>query len=235
MSVMDARWQRVNELFHAALLRTPADRHAFLAMECGADSQLRLEVQSLLAAHDVGGSATFASVPTPVEGPNAGGITRWGHFEVARKIGEGSFGEVYEARDTWLERSVALKLVRHERVDRSRFLHEARTLARVRHPNVVEILSAEDHDGRLGFSMELVEGDTLADVVAHEGVFSAADAAVLGHDVCGALAAVHAMGIVHRDIKAQNVMRESENGRIVLMDFGAGEAMKLSLGHGCNR
>ena len=149
---------------------------------------------------------------------------RWGHFELLRKLGEGTFGEVYHARDTWLDHSVALKLLKPI-VDRKRFLHEARTLARIRHDNVVRIHGADEHNGRLGFWMDLVEGPTLAEVVAREGVRSPAEAAVIGQALCSAMAAVHATDMVHRDIKAQNVIRHSQTGHIILMDFGAGEAM----------
>lgn len=166
------------------------------------------------------GATTQASIPTA--------LGHWGHFLLVGKIGEGGFGEVYHARDTWLDHAVALKLLKLQLIDRSRFLHEARTLAQVRHPNVVTVHGADVHDGRLGFWMEFVEGHTLAEVVSREGVRSASEAAILGQDLCRALAAVHAKGIIHRDIKAQNVMRQSGTGRLVLMDFGAGEFMKTT-------
>ena len=172
-------------------------------------------------------SSRQGSEPGPKRSDEGGGIGRWGNFHLIRKIGEGSFGEVYHARDTWLDHGVALKLVKPGLVDRSRFLHEARTLAQVRHPNVVTIHGADVHDGRLGFWMELIEGQTLAGVVAREGVRGAGEATVIGQDLCRAIAAVHATKIVHRDIKAQNVMRQSGTGRLVLMDFGAGEALQV--------
>lgn len=164
---------------------------------------------------------TRGTASIPADEPAA----QWGHFVLVQKLGEGAFGEVYQARDTWLDHSVALKLLKPPLVDRKRFLHEARTLANIRHPNVVAIHGADEHAGRLGFWMDFIEGDTLAEVVARAGVRSAAEAAVIGQDLCRAMAAVHAAGIVHRDIKAQNVMRQAKTGHIILMDFGAGEAM----------
>ena len=144
---------------------------------------------------------------------------------LGEKIGEGGFGAVYRARDTWLDRDVALKLLKPAAAGRAaaglRIIEEARTLARVRHPNVVTVHGADLHDGRVGLWMELVRGRTLAQIVAAQGPFSAREAAGIGQELCRALAAVHAEHLVHRDIKAQNVMRES-GGRIVLMDFGAG-------------
>jgi TolB-like protein/tetratricopeptide (TPR) repeat protein len=151
-------------------------------------------------------------------------IARWGHLFLLEKIGEGAFGEVYRARDPWLDREVAVKLMKPGVAGAgsiSRIVNEARTLARVRHPNVVIVHGADKHDGRVGLWMDLVRGRSLAQIVAEQGPFSATEAALTGQEVCRALAAVHAAGLVHRDIKAQNVMREA-GGRLVLMDFGAG-------------
>ena len=103
----------------------------------------------------------------------------------------------------------------------SRIIDEARALARVRHPSVVCVHGADMHDGRAGLWMELVRGRTLAQLVAANGLFGPREAAGIGQDLCRALAAVHAEHLVHRDVKAQNVMRGLAGGRIVLMDFGA--------------
>ena len=149
----------------------------------------------------------------------------WGKFLLEKKLGEGTYGEVYLARDTFLAHVVALKLLKPMRIDRSRLLHEARTLVKVRHPNVVAVHGADVHNGIAGFWMDFIQGQTLAEVIAREGLRSAPEAAILGQDLCKALAAVHATGIVHRDIKPQNVMREI-GGRVVLMDFGAVEIME---------
>ena len=137
----------------------------------------------------------------------------------------GTFGDVYLARDTALDRDVALKLLRQRaRAEAlaSQFLAEGRLLARVAHPNVITVYGAESVDGRVGLWMEFIRGLTLEDVLRQHGAFSAREATFIGLDLCRALAAVHATGLVHRDVKAANVMRE-QGGRIVLMDFGAGE------------
>jgi tRNA A-37 threonylcarbamoyl transferase component Bud32 len=150
---------------------------------------------------------------------------RWGHLLLIRKIGEGAFGEVYEALDTWLDHPRALKLLKPEiarGASASHILHEARKLVRVRHPNVVMVHGADSHDGRIGFWMDLIEGQTLEQRV-HEGRLSAGEATYVGQELCRALAAVHQANLLHRDVKAQNVMRASDGGRIILMDFGAGE------------
>lgn len=156
--------------------------------------------------------------------PHGGETTRWGHLELIEKIGEGAFGEVFRARDSWLDREVALKLLKPDiaqHTSPNRILSEARTLARLRHPNVVSVYGADVQTGRVGLWMELIRGQTLSQILSAYGTFSAQEATVVGQEVCRALAAVHAAGIVHKDLKAQNVMRES-GGRFVLMDFGAG-------------
>ena len=100
-------------------------------------------------------------------------------------------------------------------------IEEGRLLARVRHPNVVTVYGADRVDGRVGLWMEFVHGRTLEAVLHEHGRFSAKEAALIGLDLLHALSAVHSAGLLHRDVKAQNVMREA-GGRIVLMDFGAG-------------
>ena len=151
-------------------------------------------------------------------------VERWGRLELLELVGKGTFGDVYRARDAQLQREVAVKLLHVRRshdglVDR--MLHEARALARVQHPNVVVVHDAEERDGRVGLCMEFVRGRTLEQLLLAEGPRGAREAAVIGQELCQALAAVHAAGLVHRDVKAQNVMREN-GGRVVLMDFGAG-------------
>src|SRR5687767_4066894 len=153
----------------------------------------------------------------------AGGV--WGNFTLARKIGESANGEVYLAHDSWLGHDVALKILRARVAEKAKMLHEARMLVRVRHPHVVTVHGADVHAGRLGFWMDFVDGLTLKQVIQRGGPRSAGEAAAWGQDLCRALSAVHAAGIVHRDVNAQNVMRQTCDGRLLLMDFGAGELL----------
>ena len=156
--------------------------------------------------------------------------TRWLHLEIAGEIGRGAFGTVYRAWDPNLQREVALKLVDFDDGDaaiQSAVINEARLLARVRHSNVVAIHGADQTDGKVGLWMEFVRGRTLREIVSERGPFSPREAAGICLELARALAAVHAAGLVHRDVKAQNVMRE-QGGRIVLMDFGAGEEAGVS-------
>jgi len=174
-------------------------------------------------------------------GPAAGADTTdraawWGRYRLDQKVGEGAFGCVYRAWDPELEREVAVKVL-HKRVSEARLkeglLREGRALARVRHPNVVSVLSVESHEDQIALCMEFVHGETLADGLSR-GPLSAREAALVCQDVCRALAAVHLAGFVHRDVKARNVMREKA-GRIVLMDFGAGQHASQLDGIGRNR
>ena len=157
------------------------------------------------------------------QSPAPGALDRWGPFEGLQSVGRGSFGEVYRAFDPTLQRHVALKLLLPSRLNRGEeggaLLREARAIARVRHPNVVPIYGVDQHDGRLGFWSDFVHGKTLGEWVATQGSMGPREAALVGIDVCRASGAVHAAGLLHRDIKAGNVMRE-EGGRILLMDFG---------------
>lgn len=145
---------------------------------------------------------------------------RWGHLDLLNIVGRGSYGTVYRAWDTRLERLVALKLF-HGAPDPDAVMQEGRMLARIRHENVVTVYGADMIDGVAGLWMELVHGNTLEQLVKARGPLSAIEAATLGADVATALGAVHAAGLLHCDIKAQNVVQEPA-GRIVLMDFGAG-------------
>ena len=147
----------------------------------------------------------------------------WGPLIVHEKIGRGSFGDVYRAWDPRLDRQVALKLTPEDisASAASPVVAEGRLLARVRHPNVMVVHGAERIEGRVGIWTEYIRGETLASEIARRGPLPAEEAARIGADVCAALAAVHAAGLLHRDVKAQNILRDAD-GRIVLGDFGTG-------------
>ena len=151
---------------------------------------------------------------------------RWGKLRLEDRVGEGASCVVYRARDPELDRDVALKLLRNTS-DRAPRLEEGRRLARVRHPNVVTVHGADTVVGATGIWMEFIDGDTLHDLVRERGRFGAYEAAVIGRDICRALAAVHGASLLHRDLTAKNVMRE-RGGRIVLMDFGIGISLQLT-------
>src|SRR6185312_9422546 len=153
---------------------------------------------------------------------------QWGPFRLLARVGAGGFGEVYRAWDPNLEREVALKLLLPGAVggdeEYKAMLREARAMASVQHENIVHVYGIDRHDGRVGFWTDFVKGKTLSALLGSQGPFGYREAALIGIDVSRALSAVHRANLLHRDIKAENVMRE-EGGRILLMDFGlsAGE------------
>ena len=157
------------------------------------------------------------------------GVKTWGDFQLLQRIGQGGFGEVYRAWDPVLEREIALKLLLPRGLnpgeEYASIVAEARAIARVRHPNIVSVYGVDRRDGRVGFWSDFVRGQTLSALVATQGPLDAKSAAQIGISLCDALAAVHAVGLLHRDIKAGNAMRD-ENGRILLMDFGLSQDLR---------
>jgi serine/threonine protein kinase len=199
------------------------------------DALLRLsQLEKVREAHGGGvGSLELATtktaeprtaLPTPSEAADEPApLFLWGPLRVMEKVGEG-VSEVYRAYDPTLQTEVALKLRKHEsrwtHTDVTNLLSEARRLARVHHPNVLVVHGADEHDGRMGIWTEFVRGMSLEEYLEQAGPLSAREATLIGLDLCRALAAVHAVRLVHRDVKTANVMRE-EGGRIVLTDFGS--------------
>ena len=171
------------------------------------------ELHRTLVLEEEDRSLTNLATSAPAADPQT-----WGHLSISSRLASGAFGQIYRAHDPQLNRAVALKLLRRDiaqlrSVDR--LLEEARTLAQVRHSNVVIVHGADVRDGRAGLWMELVDGQTLEAWVATQGRMGAGEITAIGIDLCRALAAVHGEGLVHGDVKAQNVMRE-KGGRIVL-------------------
>jgi Tol biopolymer transport system component len=192
-----------------------------------ADVDERALLEELKAIAEV---ATLHRSPTdwPTDAASLAG-TRWGPLTLLTKIGEGRFGCVYAAWDARLQRRVALKLLHTASPATSASptsaIEEARLLARVRHPNVLAVYGAESVDGQVGIWTEFIEGRTLESLLAERGPLPPEDVVAIGLDLCRALAAVHEAGLLHRDVKAQNVMRET-GGRIILMDFGTGHDLE---------
>jgi serine/threonine-protein kinase len=151
---------------------------------------------------------------------------QWGHLRLVEVIGRGTFAEVYRAWDTRLDREVALKLLTTGAPsdDAVATIDEGRLLARVRHPNVVTIYGADRIGDRVGLWMELVQGQTLEQLLQQGRVFDHTAIVRVASDLCRAIAAVHDAGLLHRDVKAHNVMMDND-GRVVLMDFGTGREL----------
>ena len=147
-----------------------------------------------------------------------------GRYLLERELGRGGMGVVFLARDVALERPVAIKLLPPALALvsglRQRFLHEARTAARLSHPNIVPIYAVEEHGDLVCFIMAYVPGETLADRVRHEGPLAPADVGRLVQEVAWALAYAHQHGVIHRDVKPENILLERGTGRALVADFG---------------
>ncbi len=225
------RWRDVEHLYHQALELGVSERAAFLAEIGDRDDGLRRDVQSLLdheaaAAHFLEGSAFVLAARdladsrrTRLEGRQVGG------YAIVTMIGAGGMGEVYRARDSRLDRDVAVKVldpsIAADPAYRRRFEDEARAASALNHPNIVTIYGVGEGTGDedLAFiAMELVEGQTLREFmsVSPMPVGTALD---VGVQLAAALAAAHARGIVHRDLKPENVMVRPDR-LVKVLDFG---------------
>jgi Tol biopolymer transport system component len=152
--------------------------------------------------------------------------TRIGPYEISSPIGAGGMGEVYRARDTRLDRQVAVKILParfSDDPDRlARFEREARALASLNHPHIAQIYGVEEADGIRAFAMELVEGETLADRLGR-GPIAVKEALEIARQIAGALDAAHERGIIHRDLKPANI-KVRPDGTVKVLDFGLAKA-----------
>lgn len=150
-------------------------------------------------------------------------------YEILQLLGEGGMGAVYKARDRELDRPVALKVIRPEMASSSsmlaRFKQELLLSRQVTHKNVIRIYDLGDADGVKFITMELVQGQDLRSLIQEKKKFSPAEAVEIMQQVCQALEAAHSVGVIHRDLKPQNVMQE-DSGRILVMDFGLARSME---------
>ncbi len=221
------RFERVREIYHAALDQPSDQRAVFLEQVCSGDAGLRQEVLSLLAAQAQAGTflATVpgAALDTQPAGPAGAPLTGrvLGSYEILSPLGAGGMGEVYLARDQRLERSVAIKVLPNgHRVDSDRvrrFEREARAASALNHPNIITIYDIGTCDAGRYIVMELVEGQTLREILDSGPV--PASLAPVGGQIAKALAVAHAAGIVHRDIKPANIMVRKD-GYVKILDFG---------------
>ncbi|MFL5580878.1 MAG: protein kinase domain-containing protein [Gemmatimonadaceae bacterium] len=151
------------------------------------------------------------------------------NYEVDREIGRGGFGIVYRAKDRRLKRPVAIKLLPPELAFRSeirtRFLREAETAAQLSHPNIVPIYAVDEREGLVFFVMGLVEGDNVAKRLHDRGALDVSEARRILREVADALAYAHARGVIHRDIKPDNIILDRDTGRPMVTDFGIAKAV----------
>jgi Tol biopolymer transport system component len=226
------RWERIQELYHAARLRTEVDRARFLTDACAGDEPMLREVQALLEQPvSTGSFVDFLGGPAPahLRGQPTGEMLtgmRVGHYQVLSLLGQGGMGEVYRAHDVKLGRDVAIKVLPTvftsdaERL--ARFDSEARMLAALNHPHIGAIYGLEDIDRLPALVLELVEGDTLADRLLG-GPISLRHALGFARQTADALDAAHRQGIIHRDLKPANI-KITPDGVVKVLDFGLAKA-----------
>ncbi|HTP88459.1 MAG TPA: protein kinase [Bryobacteraceae bacterium] len=215
------RWAWIKEMVGAAIERPEQERNAWLDSACGADNQLRAEVERLLAQGEETLKAPAADfLAGTLHGLAAGDVLL--HYRIEAKIGEGGMGVVYRAYDTRLHRVVALKtLPREMALDPGylqRFRREARAVAALNHPNVVTLYDVDQADGIHFLTMELVAGKTLAQLIPQRG-FPVPEFLRIAVPLADAIGAAHQSGVVHRDLKPANVIVGAE-GRPKVLDFG---------------
>ncbi len=154
--------------------------------------------------------------------------TRLGPYEILEPLGKGGMGEVYRARDTKLERDVAIKVLPEEfaKDDErlARFEREAKLLASLNHPNIASIYGLEESDGVKARVLELVEGPTLAERIA-EGPIPVEEAIAIAKQIAEALEAGHEAGVIHRDLKPANI-KTKEDGTAKVLDYGLAKALE---------
>ncbi|HEU4891464.1 MAG TPA: protein kinase [Vicinamibacterales bacterium] len=214
------RWHAITEIFHGAIARAAQDRETYLAVAYEADPSLRADVEAMIAAHENGSGFGNAPIAAAADLELAPG-TRLGAYRIESLIAAGGMGEVYRARDTRLDRTVAIKILppqlRQLPELQARFEREARLVSQLAHPNICTL-----HDiGREGavdfLVMEYVDGESLAARIEN-GRVPLNQALQIGIDIAAALAHAHRQGIVHRDLKPSNVLLTRTGAK--LLDFG---------------
>ena len=224
------RWRQISEIFYAARLRGPAEQAAYVAAACADDDALCRDVSVLLQAHNEG--AGFGSSPLMLSSRQLQSGTLFGAYRIEALLGRGGMGEVYRARDTKLNRDVALKILPDVfsfdpgRV--ARFKREAQLLALLNHPNIAAIFGVEENEDRQALVLELVEGSTLAERLARRPI-PLNEAVPIAKQIADALEAAHERGVVHRDLKPANV-KVRPDGTVKVLDFGLAKALDSHIG-----
>ena len=216
---MSANWARVKEIFAACYELSPHDRARVLSEACGEDRNLQTEVLSLIAAYEESGS--FLDHPPIGASPAILPGVRLGPYQVIERVGAGGMGEVYLARDTRLNRSVALKIlpVSTARQDdaRARLEQEARTISSLNHPNICALFDV-GREGDVDYLvMEFLEGETLTSRL-RRGPLATAELIRFGVEIADALDRAHRQRVIHCDLKPSNIVLTESGAK--LLDFG---------------
>ena len=221
-------WLQVKEIFAGVLHLTPEKRADFITQHCSGDERLRLEVESLLSSYN--------SADLFLESPAVGEVADrfvadsqelkqgdyLNHYQIIRKLGTGGMGEVYLAEDRKLERRVAIKVLNAtfdaDESNLKRFFQEAKAASALNHPNIIVVYEIGEIDGIHYIVIEFVKGCTLSDAVKSKNLSleQIVDSSI---QIVNALGAAHAVGIIHRDIKPDNIMLR-DDGIVKVLDFG---------------
>jgi eukaryotic-like serine/threonine-protein kinase len=222
-------WDQIEQVFHEALQREPAEREAFVLKQCADDQNVRDEVMTLIECYEEEADFLEKSQLTRGFGILAGYDTELsqddsvGPYVIEHKIGSGGMGDVYRARDQRLGRLVALKFLPHsfekDPVWISRLQNEARSSSIISHPNVAHIYEVGVFEDRHYIAMEYIDGVTLRSRLKQSGRLDLSEALDIVTQITRALIGAHAVGILHRDIKPDNVMID-RNGYVKVLDFG---------------
>ncbi len=232
------RWQQLKALFEAAIAQDSAHRSAFLEKACSDDPTLRQEVEALLAnySHD----DSFLEKPLHQAVPelftNGTEDTlvgrNLGPYAVTSKLGQGGMGIVYLARDTRLDRPVAIKMLAPQftqnKQHRERLRREAQAAARLSHPGIATVYALEEFGEGLYIVTEYVAGNTLLEIMT-ESPLALPTLLDIAVQIARGLAAAHEQGIIHRDLKPENIVRTSQ-GSIKILDFGLARFQDLTQG-----
>ncbi len=219
-------WQQVKAVFQQTLERDSSERAAWLAQACVGDDALRGEVEKLLAGYEQAGSfietpahevaADFLAAHTSLTGQQLN------HYQILSLLGKGGMGEVYQARDTQLDRTVALKILPADLATDAermrRFVREAKAASALNHPHVATIYEIGAANGVRFIAMEYVAGQTLAARI-NGAPLPVAEIVAIGSQITDALDEAHGKGITHRDLKPANVML-TPRGQVKVLDFG---------------